>query len=143
MNWYSFWQSHRGSVICVRDGAWVHKAILYGVEIVGGEMVVWIADNNPVRRFPGYRTLQDFANGGDVWIERSVQSWQESEAIIQRVHDQIASGCCYDLLTYNCEHFVSAALGLEPESKQLQGYGLLAACVVGLVVLANVRSARR
>src|SRR5438309_1982246 len=111
MNIAWFYMQYRGSVICVHDGAWVHKGIIHSVVIAGTAVTVWIIDNNPSRGFVGYRTLEDFTSGKPAWLETVVQSWQVADAIISRADSQLNR--LYDLLTFNCEHFVTLALGVE------------------------------
>jgi len=141
MNIAWFYQRFRGSVICVRDGAVVHKGIVHSVAIVGLTVTVWIMDNNPHRSYVGYRTLEDFTGGEPAWLEHAVQSWEQAEAIIARAESQF--GRLYDLLTFNCEHFVTLALGREPESRQLQGYAWLAAGVAAAMIIAADSRPRR
>jgi hypothetical protein len=126
----------------VHDGAWVHKGIIHSVEIVGSILRIWVIENNPHRRGVGYRTLEDFSNGRSVWIERPAQSCQEANAIVSRAESQF--GRPYHLLTFNCEHFVTQALGLEAESKQLQQCALTAALGLTLALaLASGAQSRR
>lgn len=125
-----FYMNFRGSVICVRDGAFIHKGIIHSIQIDGNKLTLWIIDNNPHRGYVGYRTLDDFSGGNSTWLEFAVQSWQLADAIIERAESRL--GWIYDLATFNCEHFVTFALALQPESKQLQGWGWLAAA--GLLV---------
>jgi hypothetical protein len=109
----------RGSVICVRDGAKVHKGIIRSVEINGNAPTVWIIDNNPHRGCVGFRTLLDFTGRTSPWLETTVESRQVADAIIARAELQL--GRPYVLLVFNCEHFVTFALGFEPQSKQVWG----------------------
>jgi hypothetical protein len=139
MNIALFYMRYRGSVICVNDGAWVHKGIIHSVVIAGTSVTVWIIDNNQRRGFVGYRTLEDFTDGKSAWLETVVQSWQVADAIISRAESQLNRA--YDLLTFNCEHLVTLALGLEPESEQLQGYGWLAlTCLAATIIVSNIGS---
>ena len=135
MDFARFYMHFRGSVICVRDGAVIHKGIIHSVQIDGNAITVWIMDNNPHRRCVGYRTLEDFTGGASAWLEFPVQCWQTADAIIERAESQL--GRLYDVFTFNCEHFVALSLGLEPESKQLQSFGWLA---FGLLVFGAIAS---
>jgi hypothetical protein len=141
MNIARFYQRFRASVICVRDGAVIHKGLIHSVTIAGPCVTIWIMDNNPDRGSVGYRTLEDFAKGQTAWLENPVQSWQQAEAIIARAESQF--GRLYDMLTFNCEHFITLALGNEPESRQLQGFAWLAAGVAAAILIAANSQPRR
>ena len=137
-----FYMNFRGSVICVRDGAIVHKGIIHSVQIDGTKVTLWVIDNNPHRGYVGYRTLEDFTGGNATWLER-VQSWQLADAIIERAESRL--GWLYDLRNFSCEHFVTFALGLQPESKQLREWGWLAAAglLVGIIAFNQPNPTRR
>src|SRR5689334_7360550 len=104
------YMNFRGSVICVRDGAIIHKGIIHSAQDHGDTVTVWIIDNNPHRGYVWYRTLEDFSGGNPTWLEYAVQSVQLADAIIERAESR--RGWLYDLGTFNCEHFVTFALGL-------------------------------
>jgi len=40
----SVYMNFRGSVICVRDGAFIHKGIIHSIQIDGNELTLWIID---------------------------------------------------------------------------------------------------
>jgi hypothetical protein len=128
-----FYQNLRGSVICVNHGLWTHKGFVHSVEFRDGAWIVWIIDNSQGRGSVGYQTLEQFANGKPVWIERPARSWFEANAIIARAEAHLQRP--YDLLLFNCEHLVTAALGLEAESGQLQALGAVCLGIAGLVML--------
>jgi hypothetical protein len=137
-----FYMNFRGSVICVRDGAVIYKGLIHSVEIDWNTVTVWIIDNNPHRGCVGYRTLEDFTKGASAWLEVPVQSAQAADAIIERAVFQL--GRLYDFFTFNCEHFVTLALGLEPESRQLQGLGwLVGILAVGAIAYSQPQTRRR
>jgi hypothetical protein len=129
-----FYMHFRGSVICVRDGAIIHKGIIHSVQIDGTTVTVWIIDNSPRRGYVDCRTLEDFTGGNRAWLESVVQWRQLADAIIERAESRL--GWLYDLGTFNCEHFVTFALGLQAESKQLQEWGWLAAGLLVFGVIA-------
>lgn len=135
MDLANFYRHFRGSVICVQDGAIVHKGIIHSVLCDGCTVTVWIIDNNPHRGCVGYRTLEDFTGGQSAWLETPIQNFEIASWIISRAESQL--GGIYDLITFNCEHFVTLALGGKPESGQLQRWGWLAVGVVGAIVVAS------
>ena len=130
-----FYMHYRGSVICVRGGAIVHKGIIHSVQIDGNTITVWIIDNSPHRGCVGYRTLEDFTGGQAAWLEVPVQNLQMADFIVSRAESQL--GRLYDVVYFNCEHFVTLVLGLEPQSQQLQAWSWFAAGVLVLGVIAN------
>jgi len=69
-----------------------------------------------------------------------VEYWQVADTIVARAESQF--GRLYDLVSFNCEHFVTLALGLEPQSKQLLGWLVLSCLVVAAVVHTNSQQRR-
>ena len=138
-----FYMRFRGSVICVPHGAIIHKGIIHSVQMDRSTVTVWLIDNNPHRGHVGYRTLENFTEGASAWLEFPVQSWRMADAIVERAESQL--GRLYDVLNFNCEHFVTLALGLEPESKQLRGLAWLAAgaLVLGAIAYNQPQTKRR
>src|ERR1035438_9591944 len=135
-----FYMHFRGSVICVRGGVKVHKGIIHSVEINGNTVTVWIMDNNPYRGCVGFRTLEDFTGGATAWLETIVESWHVADAIIARAESQ--RGRHYDLLGFNCEHFVTFALALKAQSKQLLEWVGLGCLMASAIVYANSQPPR-
>ena len=81
-------------------------------------------------------TVEEFANGRDVKIERSVPA-EKYWATLMRVISPMYVPKAYHLVSNNCEIFANRVTGEKEESPQLQGammlFGLFA--VVALVAL--------
>lgn len=76
----------------------------------------WVYANSPASGV-GRQTLAEFSLGRK--IETSpISSLLSPHEIVIRAESMI--GKPYNLFTWNCDHFVAAALGREPESPQLQ-----------------------
>ena len=130
------WPQYRGSVISARYGPFIHTGILHSVQNDGR---VWVIDNKPAH-VVAYRTLEEFSGGGNIRLEVPVQDSQMADLIISRAESQL--GRRYDLLTFNCEHFVTLALGLEPQSQQLQNWALLGFGLLLVGIVAKLQPGR-
>ena len=139
-----------GSVVWVQVGMKKHVGIVYdaGWDFANREPFILIADNNPGRGHPGLASFAEFAAGRTVQFERLIRTGtQESRTILANVDALIAEGRAYDLLKFNCEHFVSAAFGMKLNSQQVESLGalltLMAAVVGGVVFVETLVSPRR
>lgn len=130
------WSQYRGSVISAQYGPFIHTGILHSVQNDGR---VWVIDNKPAH-VVAYRTLEEFSGGGNIRFEVPVQDPQTADFIVSRAESQL--GRPYDLLTFNCEHFVTLALGLEPQSQQLQNWALLGLGLLLIGIAAKFRLVR-
>ena len=81
-------------------------------------------------------TMNDFASGEDVKIEQLLPP-QEYAAILGRVAEAMRLPKAYDVLTNNCEMFVSRLLGAPPESPQLRRVAVLVAFGMLLKIAAK------
>lgn len=71
------------------------------------------------------QSLAEFAAGRQVRAEALPSGAdQDPRRIVARAERML--GMPYALTSFNCDHFVAAALGMKPESKQLQTVGWLA-----------------
>ena len=123
-------------------GAHVRIRRTYGIDhhaiIVGGNGAslspVMVVDNAKVYGV-SQRTLDTVAAGDPVEIVARPQSAEKANHIVERAYSQI--GKPYDLFSQNCEHFSNWCYDGMPRSLQLQGFGVLATVVVGLVILSQ------
>ena len=77
-----------------------------------------------------YVSMEDFLNGEKlVRIERNNLTEFEKRKLIERINKEIISNKNYDLVNYNCEHFVNKMLSGVAKSPQITkaivGIGLL------------------
>jgi len=79
-------------------------------------------------------SLGTFAQNLPVRLEKAAASSLHSQ-LQQRAYLSAGRTKPYDLLTRNCEHYVSWLLGEEPSSPQVGG--ALIACIVGLIAVAG------
>ncbi len=134
MSFSAFQQLTVGTVVRVNNGLWVHRGIVHSFDFSTG--TVWIIDNDRARGHVGYQTLEQFSSGKPVFAERFPQNWFEANQIIARAESQLNRG--YSLFAFNCEHFVTFALGMVPESRQLQGYaGFAGFCLVAAIIIGG------
>jgi Lecithin retinol acyltransferase len=112
-----------------------HHVIVVGGSLAtfGPVMVVDNAKGAGVSR----RRLEEVAGGDPVEVVALPQSEAHANKIVERAYSQ--SGSRYDLLSRNCEHFAHWCFSGTPRSLQLQGYGMLAAVLVGLVIVGKSR----
>ena len=112
-----------------------HHAVVVGgsVATLGPVMLIDNAKADGISR----RTLEEVAAGDPVEIVARPQSAEHANHIVERAYSQI--GKPYDLFSQNCEHFSNWCYDGMPRSLQLQGFGLLAAVVAGLVILGRSR----
>lgn len=109
-------------LIRTKGGIFSRHYVLY----VGND---WVAENQRgfgVRYIP----LAQFLQEGK--LEKVINynfDYPSQQIILQRIQNRI--GKAYNLLTYNCEHFVNDVLSNKPTSQQVRtGFG------VGIAVLA-------
>lgn len=117
------------SVIEVQYFGYRHRGIVVGWDFAGQPLV---ASNSAARGGVCVETLADFAAGRDVIIAELLDQ-QLHAAILRRVRERLGSK--YDLVSWNCDHFVEWALGREVKSKQLRDWSAIAA---GLLVLGAI-----
>ncbi len=65
--------------------------------------------------------------GNKAYCRSNIEGTDPADVVLNRARSYIGSNIKYNLLTFNCEHFVRLAHGLEIESKQVQQtiYGAL------------------
>ena len=120
-------ENYRGAIIRTPGPAGtIHEGIVYGADRSGTDFMI---ENSKVCGQVVISTLQEFCGGG---------SWEIVQPAPAGLEDQIISralnlrGRPYDVIDYNCQHFVSEVYTGSPSSWQLPQFGLL----VGLIALA-------
>ena len=92
-----------------------HFGLFAGVNALGQQVVIHNAKDDCVR----WDLLETFAAGNPVFLVDRPGSVWEGSAIIGRA--QRFLGRKFDLVHFNCEHFVNSALRGKAESPQLRG----------------------
>lgn len=95
------------------------------IENVVGEGVRWTRLDDLIQR-----------NGAISGIERFFGSEVQRSASVNRALARI--GLPYDVLSYNCEHFVNEVLHGQRKSKQVEVFGGLAALLLAVVVVRSL-----
>jgi hypothetical protein len=145
--------SHLGSVISNTSGPKIHPGILYAIEYrinpatYETEGFIVVAHNHPDLGSAGMSYYDAYWND-HVRFEAVYDTGSvESVTVLQNVDTIVEMSRPYDWQKWNCQHFVTAALGLVPKSVQVEGLGQVlsfaAAVVVGGVILSSIRSSHR
>lgn len=115
-----------------RPGPWgtAHVGLYAGIDWAGRDWVIHNAKDDCVR----WDLLDSFGAGNPVSVARSATTPYEGATIISRARSQL--GRKFDLINFNCEHFVSYALGIGAGSPQLRGVALGAAALACIGFLA-------
>lgn len=119
--------THPGAIISVRKGPFTHLGILAAVGTV--------ITNSWKRGQVVEVSIQQFAAGQDICLHGywgTLCPWE----IENRARSML--GWRYNVVTFNCEHFVRAAQGVEPVSKQVS---MVVMAALGLFVLASAMRA--
>lgn len=95
------------------------------VENVAGEGVRWTRLDELIQR-----------NGAITEIERSQGTEAHRNASVKRALDRV--GLRYDVLSYNCEHFVNDAIYGQRKSRQVEVFGGIAALLLAVVIFRNL-----
>jgi hypothetical protein len=120
----SAWQFMLCSVLEVRYFGFRHRGIVVGWDGAGQPLV---ASNSAARSGVCVETLGDFSDGRDVTIAE-LPHQELHPAILQRVRKKLGSK--YDLVSWNCDHFVEWSLGREVKSTQLRDWTAIVACLL-------------
>ena len=110
-----------GTVIGVRYGAIEHVGIVTDWRIDGMPAVI---SNSYAHRGVREESLGDFARGRAFRVHKRLSD-MPGEEVADRARRMV--GRRYDVLRFNCEHFVRVAHGLKPKSPQVYGALALAA----------------
>jgi len=124
----------QGDVI-KRPGPWGtnHVGLFGGTDFLGRGWVIHNAKDDCVK----WEDLETFAAGSMVSLVRRAANAQEGFAVVSRAAS--LSGTKFDLINFNCEHFVTYALAGEAVSRQLRGVVVGFAILAGIGVLARTR----
>lgn len=124
------WRYPAGLVIRVRHGWYDHVAMLGDVAIAGERSVVAFS-----AQAGGFneQSLANFARGQEVIVEGYLGALPP-EAVMRRA--RMKRGQPYAWASFNCEHFVRYAHGVEVESPQLHQWAFLGG-LAGLLTLAG------
>lgn len=87
-----------------------------GIRVTLPNGSAWAYANTPDRGVVRQR-VAEFAEGRLI-ASTPYRGPLSGQQVVARAESMLGSR--YALLSWNCDHFVSAALGLKPESKQLQ-----------------------
>jgi hypothetical protein len=109
-----------------RPGPWGtdHLGLFACVDILGQQWVIHNAKNECVK----WDLLESFAAGTSVSLVRRATNAYEGAVIVAQAQSSL--GRRFDLVNFNCEHFVNCAVAGNAVRPQLQG------AVVRLAVLA-------
>ena len=92
---------------------------------MGEHYGVWSSDgtvaHNTRERGVEVVSTETFAAGRPLRIERYVPT-SEHQAVLLRIHQELAHPMAYDLISNNCETFANRVTGQRPESPQVQGF---------------------
>jgi hypothetical protein len=120
-----------GSVVAVDLGPYWHIGIVTGRDMLGKVLVT----SNSQRRGGVYEeALEKFSGGRAVTVVVTPDA-VDALGVIQRAH--AALGARWDLVRFNCEHFVEWAFGREPKSRQLQQWAVGAGVIALAAFLAS------
>jgi hypothetical protein len=111
-----------------RPGPWGtdHLGLFAGVDVLGRQWVIHNAKYECVK----WDLLESFAAGSSVSLVRRAPNDHEGAVFVARAQSFL--GRRFDLVNFNCEHFVSCATAGNAVSPQLRS------AVVGLAVLATL-----
>lgn len=124
------------SVPCL--GGYNHRGIAsetFGIDENGQPLVA----HNPKGRHGMITSLAEFCQGQQPMFEPRYLTRAEFELMVTRVRRKLDTP--YDLLSWNCEHFVNYALTGKPESPQLGTASWLTVFGV-LIYVATKRKSR-
>jgi len=120
-------QFQPGDVI-KRPGPWGtdHFGLFVCIDVLGQQWVIHNAKDECVR----WDLLESFAAGSSISLVRRAPNGYEGAVFVARAQSFL--GRRFDLVNFNCEHFVSCVTNGSAISPQLRG------AVVGLAVLATL-----
>lgn len=117
-----------GDVVKIRKLFGYHK----GVALPNG----WVAHIEPGST-PKMSTIEEFAGGRPVYVEKTPD--EQRGAVVLRALDALSDRRPYNVLTNNCEHFVSRALTGRRESPTVDFLGKLTIFGVTVWLAARAR----
>jgi hypothetical protein len=125
--WVKVWVQAMG-------GIW-HQGIVWRILRVGDGFYIEIV-HNVKNRGVIVSSLEDFSEGGRVFLERRPSSPEHARLILATANENL--GKAYSAFSQNCEHFCWFCYTWEPKSETVQAFVGLAA--VGLLALLAFKS---
>jgi hypothetical protein len=122
-----------GTVVSVAIGPIKHFGIISDRQGLQGPFIISCSQRTGC---VAEEAAQAFANGGNINIH-GYPSQLNSYQVLQRARSKL--GTKYDLLKWNCEHFVRWTHNLKAESPQLQATAILG--VLSLLLFSIARKA--
>ncbi|MEQ8524749.1 lecithin retinol acyltransferase family protein [Gracilimonas sp.] len=124
-----------GTVISVPKTFIKHVGIVTGNYHYGQPTVI---SNTPKYGKVVEHTLEDFLGGQELSIVSVPDNFMLGQRAVQKAYSLLERP--YNLFSYNCEHLVSDAFSLKPQSPQLAGWST--AFIVGTGLLLTLTSKR-
>ena len=120
-----------GTVVSMMVGPIEHFGIVSD-QLIGG--VPHIISNSKRTGLVCEEPVSIFANGQNLKTYDFSGTLNPS-AVVSRARTKI--GSAYDLIGWNCEHFIRWALGMKVESPQLRGAAILGLALFGIYCLSK------
>ncbi len=109
-----------GTVISVPKGVITHVGVITGRTHLGRLTVI---ANTPRYGKVVEQTIDDFCDGANFKVVSRPKNFFQGYKAVQRASQLI--GKPYNAFSYNCEHLITDAFSLKPESPQLQKWTAL------------------
>jgi hypothetical protein len=126
---------HLGTVISVPKAFIKHVGIVTGNYHQGQPTII---SNTPKYGRVVEHTLEDFCGGKEFKVESVPQIYMDGYRAVQKAYSRL--GKPYQLTKYNCEHLVTDAFSLKPQSPQLASWST--ALLVGTGLLLTLTQKR-
>ena len=118
-----------GTIVQIDFGLYKHPGIVSDASVNSMPMVI----SNSFRKRGVYEeSWEEFSNGKKVEILGYPGNLSSNE-VLNRAKSKI--GTKWNLLFWNCEHFINWSHGLKTRSPQIRAYTAYAVVVAGLVVI--------
>ncbi len=126
-----------GTTISVKFGFYKHYGLVSEKNINGVPMII----SNSFRRKGVYaEPWEDLTCNRKIEI-RGFPGQLDPHLVLSRARSKI--GTKWNLINWNCEHFVNWAHGLKAHSPQLNAYATCASIVLGIVILHKMAKINR
>ena len=120
-----------GTIVQIDFGFYKHPGIVSDRNMNSMPMVI----SNSFRKRGVYEEpWDDFSNGKEVEIS-GYSGTLPPEEVLSRARSKI--GTRWNLLWWNCEHFINWSHGLKPRSPQVRSYAAYTIAIAGLAVLLS------
>lgn len=114
---YNHSELKMGSVVSVPKAFIKHMGIVTGNYLQGQQTVI---SNTPKYGKVVEHTLEDFCDGKGLSLVSTPTNFVVGYKAVQKAYGLL--GRSYNLFSYNCEHLISEAFSLKPQSPQLAGW---------------------